>query len=139
MDAFFLAAVAALCWGTSTILEKTGVGNADPLAGLWARCVGVFAGGLVLTFLIPGLPQKISAMGARSFLLLASGGVVASVAGQIFFYRALKIGDVGRVSAVGGSWPLIAFLLSVLFLHEAPSLRKVAGAALVISGVALLR
>jgi bacterial/archaeal transporter family protein len=139
MDGFFLAGTAALCWGMSVFLEKLGVTNADPMAGLWARCVGVLAGGLALTVFVPNLAQKVAAMGGRSFLLLASGGLMASILGQIFFYRALKAGDIGRVATVGGAWPLVAFFLSVLFLHEAPTLKKILGAALVISGAALLK
>ena len=139
MNAFVLALIAALTWGTSTLLEKIGLAAADPLAGVWARCVGVFAGGALMTFLVPQLPAKIHQMGWRSFAWLAAAGCCASVLGQIFFYRALKMGEVGRVAPVAGAWPLFAFFWSMLFLKEDPSPRKICGVLLVVLGVALLK
>lgn len=141
MTAFQLAAIAALVWGSAAFCEKMGLAGAgvDPLMGLWIRSVGVAVGGAALTFFIPQFGQKFAAMGWRGGAWLFGGGIVASIIGQIFFYKALKIGDIGRVASVGGSWPLVAFILSMLFLGEAPTVRKVLGVLLVFSGVSLLK
>lgn len=141
MNAFFFALLAGIVWGTSTILEKiglTGTGT-DPLAGVWARSLGVFLGGACMMFVVPQMATKITAMGWRSTLWLASAGFMASVLGQIFFYRALKLGDVGRVAPVAGAWPLVAFAWSLLLLNEAPTVKKILGALLVVCGVILLK
>jgi bacterial/archaeal transporter family protein len=121
------------------LVEKVGLGRADPLAGLWARSFGVFAGGVALTFFIPRLPEQLAHMGWRSFFLLALGGFLASVCGQMAFYRALKYGEIGRVAPVSGAWPLVAFLLSAAFLNESADPRKIVGLVLVTLGVVLLR
>ncbi|HRY28655.1 MAG TPA: EamA family transporter [Elusimicrobiota bacterium] len=140
MSAFGFAVLAAFLWGSAAICEKMGlVSGADPLTGLWARCIGVVIGTAALSFLIPQLPVRLAAAGWKSFFWLAGGGLIASVLGQFFFYRALKVGEIGRIATVGGSWPLVAFLLSLLFLHEAPTPRKLAGVVLVFLGVTLLK
>jgi transporter family protein len=64
---------------------------------------------------------------------------LASVVGQLFFYQALKGDHIGRVPAVGGSWPVFAFFLSLIFLKEPPTVKKILGVALVAMGVALLK
>src|SRR5687767_13473245 len=139
MGAFELAVCAAVIWGSAAVCEKMGLMGSEPLVALWLRSLGVFIGGAALTFFIPQLPAKLAATGWRSVAWLLGGGILASIIGQIFFYRALKIGDIGRVASVGGSWPLVAFALSMLFLGEPPTPRKIIGVALVFSGVALLR
>jgi uncharacterized membrane protein len=45
----------------------------------------------------------------------------------------------GRVAAVGGAWPVVAFVLSVLFLGETLTVRKGLGIFLVVLGAAFLR
>jgi bacterial/archaeal transporter family protein len=139
MSAFGFALIAAFVWGTATFFEKIGLARAEPMAGLWVRCLGVFIGVLALPLVIPQVANRALAMGWKSFVWLLLGGFTASVLGQVFFYRALKMGDVGRVAPVAGAWPLVAFLWSLCFLHEAPSVRTVCGALLVFFGVALLR
>lgn len=64
---------------------------------------------------------------------------MASVVAQMFFYRALKDGEVGKVSSVGGAWPVFAFILSVLIFHEPLTRGKLLGVFLVTMGVILLK
>lgn len=139
LSAFSLALISAVVWGFSAFLEKWGLRRADPSAGVLARTLGVVIGCVVFVLAVPQVPQRFLAMDGRSRTALMIGGVLASVIAQLFFYRALKIGDVGRVAVVGGSWPVFAFLLSVLFLGEPASWQKWLGVSLVMTGAALLR
>jgi bacterial/archaeal transporter family protein len=139
MDAFSLAFLAACVWGSSAFLEKMGVNGGDPMAGVLARSTGVVVGTLAYALAWPRAVQALPRMPFKSFLCFALGGILASVIGQIFFYQALKKGEIGRVAAVGGAWPAIAFILGLLFLGEPFSWRKTAGVTLVLFGVILLR
>jgi transporter family protein len=138
-NAFWMAMVASLAWGSSSFFEKMGLNGADPRAGVLARSLGVLVGSLVFAALAPAVTTQFLQMAWKPRLLLMGGGVLASVLGQIFFYRALKVGDVGRVAAVGGSWPLFAFAFSVLLLGEPVTMKKLGGVAFVALGVALLK
>jgi transporter family protein len=64
---------------------------------------------------------------------------MASIIGQLCFYRALKIGDVSRVVPIGASYPVTACLLGILLLHEPVTLEKGIGILLVVGGTFLLR
>lgn len=139
MSAFAMALMAAAIWGMAAFCEKMGLRGADPMAGVLARSLGVALGGVAVMFAVPDLGVKMREMGWPSFSWLAGGGLLASILGQVFFYRALKVGEIGKVATVGGAWPVMAFLLSVLFLHEAASPKKLLGVALVVLGVSLLR
>jgi transporter family protein len=96
-------------------------------------------GVVLFSVLVPEAPRRFLHMDGRSKMVLMGGGLLASVVAQAFFYRALKHGDVGRVAAVGGAWPVFAFLLSALIFHEPVTRGKVLGIALVTLGVFFLK
>ncbi|MBI2094618.1 MAG: EamA family transporter [Candidatus Omnitrophica bacterium] len=138
MSAFGWAMLAALAWGLAPIVEKAGLRDTGPIAGLFYRCVGVVAGMLILgLFLVR--PQEGRAVGLRSALLLAAGGFLASFLGQICFYHALKGGEVSRMVPISASYPFIAFMLGVLLFHESLTPFKIGGALLIVAGVWLLK
>lgn len=139
MSSFSLALVAAFFWGLSALLEKWGLRNADPMAGVVARTLGIVLGIVIFMVIAPDIPRRFIQMDGRSKLALMGGGLMASVVAQMFFYRALKYGDVGRVSSVGGAWPVFAFVLSVLIFHESLSRGKLLGIFFVTMGVILLK
>jgi transporter family protein len=101
--------------------------------------VGVVIGLLFfLPFLIKG-SQRLSDISAHSWIFLGLGGVVASLLGQICFYRALKNGAVSQAVPVGASYPVLACVLGILLLGEALTLGRACGIALVVAGTFLLR
>ncbi|MFZ5801627.1 MAG: EamA family transporter [Candidatus Omnitrophota bacterium] len=138
MSAFLWSILAAVIWGLVPILEKAGLVNVRPLAGLFYRCFGVVIG-VILLGLFMVKPEDIRAVEVRSVVLLILSGFLASFVAQICFYNGLKLGDVSKVVPISGSYPLIAFLLGVLFLGESLSVWKIAGAVLVIAGIWLLK
>ncbi len=139
MSAFALAAVAAVLWGSAAFVEKAGLNGADPRAGVVARSLGVMVGCLLFIAVQPSVAARFFEMNFKSRLWLMGGGILASVVGQIFFYRALKIGEVSRVAAVGGTWPVVAFILGVIFLGEPLTVRKGLGLFMVVCGALFLR
>lgn len=139
MSSFSLALVAAFFWGLSALLEKWGLRNADPIAGVVARTLGILLGIVLFMIIAPDVPRRFVQMDGRSKLALMGGGLMASVVAQMFFYRALKDGEVGKVSSVGGAWPVFAFILSALIFHEPLTRGKLLGVFLVTMGVILLK
>jgi transporter family protein len=126
-------------WGGASFLEKWGLERVDPLSGVLVRSAGVVLGTVVFAWFSPASRAGALKFDVPSALCLMGGGIMASVLGQVFFYRALKTGEVGRVAAVGGAWPVVAFLLSLAFLGEPFTLKKGAGVGLVLTGVFLLK
>lgn len=137
-SSFTWAILAALCWGVAPIVEKLGLGGrVEPNAAVVVRSLGVLLGAAPL-LLMPDLLTQVRRLDWRQAGFLVAGGVLASILGQVCFYRALKAGDVSRVVPIGASYPVLAFLLGVLFLNETVTPVKIAGLVLVLSGVYLL-
>jgi transporter family protein len=139
-SAFTWAVLASFCWGFAPLFEKLGLnGKGDPLAGVLIRSAGVLLGATSVAILTPRLIPRLGEFSARHWIYLILGGVVASIVGQLCFYRALKTGQVSQVVPIGASYPVLAFLLGVLFLGEPVTLAKLGGIMLVVTGVYLLR
>jgi transporter family protein len=138
MSAWAWALLAACVWGVAPLLEKFGLKDTPPMAGLVYRCFGVVLG-LVFLCLFVVKPQEIRAVGMRSALLLMLAGFTASIIGQTFFYNSLKLGEVSRMVPIAGSYPFIAFILGILIFGEPLTLLKFAGACSIVMGVWLLK
>jgi len=139
MKPYLWAILTALTWGCVPLIEKVGLVKIDPIIGLFYRCMGVIIG-ITLLLMFRGQDIKASLsqlpVGA-AFLVL--GGFLASVVGQMFFYHALKSGEASRVVPISGAYPLITFVLGMLFLHEKITLAKAGGIACILTGVFLLK
>lgn len=138
MSAFWFALLTALIWGIVPLIEKQGLARCDPTIGVFARSAGVIVGVLIL-----GLwwsPWKALAnLNAGSFALLALGGFLASVVGQMMFYHALKVGHVSQVTPVSGAYPLVAAILAWVFFREPITAGRLVGVLFIVIGVLLLR
>ena len=138
MSAYGWAILTAGVWGIVPLMEKAGLSRAAPVTGIFYRSLGVVLGFLVLSaaWVKPG---EVRSVDLKSALLLMAGGLLASIVGQICFYNALKLGEVSKMVLVGGSYPVITFLLGVLVFGESVNLYKILGAALVMTGLLLLK
>lgn len=141
MDKSFLFAVlAAVIWGFAPALEKVGLKGAsiDPFLGVFIRTIPI-ALIAVLGVVLMGRLGEVAAVDLKSALFVAAGGLVAGLLGQLAFYSALKWGEASVVVPVAATYPLVALLVSVLFLGEAFTIQKLAGIILVVGGVVLLK
>ena len=136
---FLFAALAAIIWGFAPVLEKIGLnGRIEPFTGVVIRTIPIAVlavAGLLLT----GRASEVASVDLKSAFFVAAGGVVAGLVGQIAFYTALKTGEASVVVPVAATYPLVAFIVSIVFLGEAVTLHKIIGIALVLGGVTLLR
>ncbi len=138
--AFGWALLASFCWGLAPALEKVGLrGSVDPVVGVIIRTLGVLVGAILFIPMLPQVADRFKELTPRNWIFLCLGGFVASIVGQLCFYRALKIGEVSRVVPIGASYPILAFLFGLLFFGEAFTWSKLGGIVLVMSGVYLLR
>ncbi len=140
MDRSFLFAIlASVIWGFAPALEKVGLnGRIDPFLGIVIRTIPIAViATLGLTFM--GRFSAITTVDLRSALFVAAGGIVAGLMGQLAFYAALKDGEASIVVPVAATYPLVALIVSVLFLGEAVTVQKVLGIGLVVGGVVLLK
>ena len=139
MSAFVWALITAGIWGIVPVMEKTGLTSpVPPVLGVMIRSMGVAAGLLVLSLAMPPW-QALRGVSWTTALLLAGGGLLASIVGQLAFYHALKHGALNQVTPVAGAYPLVAALLGWALLREPVTMPRLLGAVCVVLGVILLR
>ena len=139
MKPFFWALLTMITWGIVPIFEKLGLIKVPIWAGLFYRSMGVVIGVLILTFFkLDEIKQALISPPSGWYFLLI-GGLMASIVGQIFFYHALKLGEVSRMTVIAGAYPLISFMLGILILKEKVTLAKISGLIFILLGLILLR
>ncbi|PTM59968.1 EamA family transporter [Desmospora activa] len=131
------ALLAAFCFGVAPIFEKLGLARTDAAVALFLRA-GVTTVLVVIYWLLFPQMGGWTMPDGRSLVYILLGGVFGVLFAQYFYFKALAIGDVGRVMPIVGSFPVLAFLLSALILGEAVTVMKVVGILLVVVGVFLL-
>ncbi len=138
MTPFLWALVAACIWGVAPLVEKAGLAGAPAGAGVVARSLGVMVGlGVLSCVWSPWTVLK--QIPWTSAVLLALGGLLASIVGQLAFYQALKYGAVSQVTPVAATYPLVAAILGWVLLREPMTISRLLGAVCVVTGALLLR
>jgi len=137
-NSYTLGLVTLVLWGIAPIFGKLGLGNIDPLPALMIRSAMVTTI-LIIAVLVTGKWTAVIAAEGRSIIFIALEGLCAALVGQLAYYYAIKAGDVSKVGVIVAGAPLVTITLAFIILHEKITLFKIAGAALVILGIALLR
>ena len=133
MNGFYFAIITAVVWGIVPIMEKMGLASIMPLSGLLIRSCGVIIGAVVLAVFNREVVSLALKADIKTVLFLAS------ILGQIFFYNALKTGEASKIVPIAGTYPLVSFLIGIIFLGESFTFVKAAGVMFVIAGLFLLR
>ena len=139
MSAFVWAVLTAVVWGCVPVIEKTGLLKLDPVAGLFYRSLGVIIGIVILVSFKWAAIRSSFGGAAHGWLFLVLGGFLASFVGQMFFYNALKRGEASTVVPIAAAYPLLSFVLGVIFLGESFTIAKAGGVACVLAGIFLLK
>lgn len=140
MKPVFLSILAAFFWGMAPVLEKVGLKNIPPLAGVFTRSlISVFLCFLIFTTLPePGWKWMMAEEAKKGILLLLLSGISSALIGQFFYFSALRMGETSIVVGIASTYPLVAFALSLIFLNESFTLLKLLGIILIVSGILLL-
>lgn len=134
---FIFAILGALCWGFAPLLAKIGLLKINPFIGLSIRTFFV-ATTILILLIASGNMRELQYVDLKAIIVLGCEGLLASLIGQFFYFKAIKIWEVSRVTPIVASYPLIAFIIAIIFLGEKVTLAKSAGAIMVVSGILLL-
>lgn len=137
MDKWVLYAFVSMFFaGFTSVIAKMGLTGISGELGLTIRTVFVF--GFVLLFAAWAVPmQQLAAVSSRNLLWLGLSGVTTSLS-WIFYYKALKVGDVATVALIDKGSVVVAMLLAWFLLREVITLRMVIGAALIVAGLLVI-
>lgn len=137
MYSFILALFAAVSWGIAPLFGKVGLRGIHPLNGLAARTIVTvfFVWGW---FLASGNVKSITTISKRGWLCLAMEAFLATFAGDLAYYAAIKYGNIGQTALVLAASPLITLWIGYTILDEHITTVKLLGAILIVVGVVLV-
>jgi transporter family protein len=130
------ALLAALFAALVAVLGKVGLKEVDATLATAVRAV-VMAGFLVTAALVLGKAGKVGEISQRSFLFIVLSGA-AGAASWLFYFLALRDGPATGVAALDRLSVVLVFVLAVVFLGEAFTVKAAFGALLVVAGAILL-
>jgi drug/metabolite transporter (DMT)-like permease len=117
VEAIVLALVASLFWGLAIVLEDRGSRVSIPI-----------------TVLISLVPQILF---SASLIRLAGAGAALAM-GNVLFFTAANMGNVGVVSVLTGLAPLVVAVLALVFLRERMARSELVAMGITILGACLL-
>ena len=132
----FYAIVSMFFAGFTSVIAKLGLAGISGELGLTIRTL--FVCGFVLIFAVFSVPiVELPSVNQRNLLWLGLSGVTTSLS-WIFYYKALKSGDVATVALIDKGSVVVSMFLAMVVLREVITLRMVAGAALIVSGLLVI-
>jgi transporter family protein len=122
--------------GVTSVVAKMGLAGISGELGLSIRTA--FVAAFVLLFALLSVPrQELAALNRQNLFWLGVSGVTTT-ASWIFYYKALKLGDVATIALIDKGSILVSIALAALVLHEQITLRVVSGGALILAGLLIV-
>jgi len=122
--------------GFTSVIAKMGLSGISGELGLTIRTLFVCL--FVLIFAALAVPiQQIGEITRHNLLWLGLSGVTTALS-WIFYYKALKLGDVATVALIDKGSVVVAMLLAYFVLREVITLRMLGGAALIAAGLVVI-
>jgi transporter family protein len=130
------AILSAIFAGLTAVIAKVGLKDINADLGNMIRTgfVFVFIVGMFF-YTKQSIDTSRLTLSVLAILFLSA---VTTALSWVFYYRALKIGEVSYVSMIDKGSIVITVLLSVLLLGETLSLKVIAGLTLIVSGLLVL-
>ena len=119
--------------GFTSVVAKQGLAGISAELGLTVRTIFVCV--FVLVFAAMAVdPAEIKSLQKMNYMWLGFSGITTA-GSWIFYYKALKVGDVATVALIDKGSVVIAILLAWWLLKEAITLRLILGALLIVAGL----
>jgi|SRR6476620_4084628 len=122
--------------GLTSVIAKMGLKNVSSDTGLAVRTVSVVLV-VALNALLFQSAKDFKNLSANDIMILSISGVTAGLS-WIFYFRAVKLGEVSQVALIDKGSIVITMLLSLVILHEEFTWKVALGGALIIAGLLIL-
>ena len=130
--------LAIVCWGAGAFLDKLTLKYLGAEDTFFARLV------LMMVFFFPLIvwrwnPTKYAVAAAEKIsIVLIASSIIVTMSGVYFYLKAMSGGEASKIVPLSSTYPLVAFLLAVIFLGESFTWIKLAGTAFVAIGIWLI-
>lgn len=137
MPVWILYALASMLFaGITSVIAKFGLKNVSGDLGIAVRTSMIFVLVWINAFAFRHT-QQLSNFTKKDILFLCISGVTTTLS-WIFYYRAIKIGDVSIVASIDKASLVITIFLAFFFLNEPLSPKVLLGAGLITAGTLVL-
>lgn len=128
--------ISMLFAGVTAVIAKHGLKDISSDLGVVVRTAAVLVF-VVLNFFIFQSAKEITNLSTKAIIFLVVSGLTTAVS-WIFYYKAIKIGEVSYVASIDKASILITIVLSYFFLSEPITLKLVIGSVLILAGLLVL-
>lgn len=135
-NAVFLAVISMIFAGVTSIIAKFGLKGISADLGIAVRTMVVF-GVIMLNYMVFHSPKEMQTLTKNNVLFLAISGLTTSIS-WIFYYKAIKIGDVSQVALIDKGSIIITLILSFTLLGEPMTPKVLLGAGFILVGLIIL-
>ena len=122
--------------GFTSVIAKQGLVGISAELGLTIRTIFVFCF-VTLFAMMAVTPGELSLLRKENFIWLGLSGVTTALS-WIFYYKALKLGDVATVALIDKGSVIVAIFLAWLILKEIITLRIILGACFMLLGLIII-
>ena len=130
------AIISMLFAGVTTVIAKQGLIGISAEMGIALRACFVFF--FMLGFVLLTMPFKEFSTVQTSNLFWLGISSFTTTASWIYYYRALKAGDIATVALIDKGSVVIAIVLAWIFFKEVITLRIALGSSLILSGLLII-
>lgn len=137
MDKWVVFALTSMLFaGFTSVIAKMGLAGISGELGLTVRTL--FVSLFVFGFAAVAVPYgDFLSLNRMNILWLGLSGITTTLS-WIFYYKALKLGDVATVALIDKGSVVVAILLAWLLLKEVITLRILIGGALIVGGLLVM-
>ena len=137
MDRWVIYAfISMLFAGVTSVIAKAGLTGISADLALGVRTCFVFL--FVVIFSVLTVSRTEIATLSRSNLFWLGLSAVTTTASWVYYYRALKLGEVSTIAVIDKGSFVVAVLLAWLLLNEALTVRVVLGSAFILTGLIIV-
>lgn len=130
------AIISAVFAGFTSVVAKQGLAGISAEIGLTVRTLFVCAFVFIFAAITVN-PAEIKSLQKVNYIWLGLSGMTTA-GSWIFYYKALKLGDVATVALIDKGSVVIAILLAWWLLKEAVTLQTAFGALLIVAGLFII-
>ncbi|MCS6981306.1 MAG: EamA family transporter [Flavobacteriales bacterium] len=135
-DYHWLALISMFFAGFTSVIAKAGLRHVSGDTGLLVRTLFV-TGFVLLNALWMKSHSELRSLTRTDILFLGISGLTTALS-WIFYYRAIKVGQVHEVALIDKASIVVSISLSILFLGETLTWKTVAGGFLIVSGLLIM-
>ncbi len=130
------AIISMLFAGLTSVIAKAGLKNVASDTGIAVRTSFVFI--LIwLNVFVFNTVKDFTNLTKKDIILLGISGFTTTLS-WIFYYKAIKIGNVSEVALIDKGSIVITLLLSIFFLNEIFTWKMALGGSMIIGGLLIL-